>query len=157
MRLGSFSRPGRLRAAAPWPWFAPREDRRAGKRSQKQAPPLKPRYETFFNRNLSILSLESLQNGALACPKDAPAARGVHSLVLSRQINNAGEFNLTNRDRFHQLWDAPTLPFFLNFDLPNPALEGKSSRLHALVAQLDRASDYESEGWRFEPSPVYHF
>ena len=28
---------------------------------------------------------------------------------------------------------------------------------HALVAQLDRASDFESEGWRFESSPARHF
>jgi hypothetical protein len=28
---------------------------------------------------------------------------------------------------------------------------------HALVAQLDRASDFESEGRRFEPCRVHHF
>ncbi len=28
---------------------------------------------------------------------------------------------------------------------------------HALVAQLDRASDFESEGWEFDPLRVHHF
>jgi hypothetical protein len=46
-------------------------------------------------------------------------------------------------------WAYPTLPLSKNTPACQPWIEGAGD---ALIAQLDGASDFDSEGWGFEPS-----
>lgn len=50
----------------------------------------------------------------------------------------------------------PSSPTIIGKCLPGNAMESVANLACVPVAQLDRASDYGSEGWRFDSSRAHH-
>ena len=84
-------------------------------------------FESQFTRHLKYIFLEKWQRGRMRSP-----AKGVSGLKLGSRVQI-----------------PPSPPFFFNNRI-------NSIQINASVAQLDRASDYGSEGYGFNSCQVRH-
>jgi hypothetical protein len=96
------------------------------------------------NRPIVILGFNKVQFSLLSKIPALPADRTVERPLICRKV----EHFLTNHKREHDMRTNPPVVGASRFDA-SPLLR-KLTASQAPVAQLDRASDYGSEGLRFE-------
>ena len=99
------------------------------------------------------MALEAVSSNLIIHPKKHDSlAQSVEHLTFNQGVRSSNLRWVTNMKRRH---DQVAKVEDCNSFIPSSNL-GVASTVHAPIAQLDRVSDYESEGWGFESLWAHH-